>query len=115
VKTSEKVGKTPELPRSHRESLALLAKMRASMLDGGGKDRQARQKAKGKKTARERIQYLVDGGSFVENQPYELSRIDDFGMDSKKISGDGVITGSALVEGRPEYGSEDGETLGSNQ
>ncbi|MDA3956915.1 acyl-CoA carboxylase subunit beta [Oceanispirochaeta sp.] len=115
MKTSEKVGKTPELPRSHRESLALLAKMRASMLDGGGKDRQARQKAKGKKTARERIQYLVDGGSFVENQPYELSRIDDFGMDSKKISGDGVITGSALVESRQIWlSSQDFTVLGGS-
>lgn len=112
---SEKADKVPELPRTHRESLALLEKMRKSMLAGGGEDRRARQRAKGKHTARERIQLLVDDGSFIENQPYELSRIDDFGMDKKKISGDGVITGSALMGGRQVWmSSQDFTVLGGS-
>jgi len=116
MSTSEKgTEERPELPYSHRESLKLLEQMRQSMLAGGGEDRQARQKAKGKHTARERIQLLTDEGSFVENHPYELSRIDDFGMDSKKISGDGVITGSALLGGRQIWlSSQDFTVLGGS-
>ncbi len=114
-KLEKATDSTPELPYSHRESLKLLDKMRSSMLAGGGEDRQARQRSKGKHTARERIQLLTDEGSFVENHPYEMSRIDDFGMDSKKISGDGVITGSALLGGRQIWlSSQDFTVLGGS-
>ncbi len=114
-KQAQNAEPVKELPRTHRESLALLEKMKKLMLAGGGEDRQAKQRAKGKHTARERIDMLGDEGSFVENQPYELGRIDDFGMDKKKFSGDGVITGSALVEGRQVWlSSQDFTVLGGS-
>ena len=112
---AENAEPVKELPRSHRESLALLEKMKKSMLAGGGEDRKEKQRAKGKHTARERIEILTDEGSFVENQPYELGRIDDFGMDKKRFSGDGVITGSALMEGRQIWlSSQDFTVLGGS-
>ncbi len=119
MKASEKAEPKTEavkgLPRSHRESLALLEKMKTTMLAGGGQARQERQHARGKHTARERIELLGDPGSFVENQPYKRGRIDDFGMDKKKFSGDGVVTGSALLEGRQVWlSSQDFTVLGGS-
>ena len=104
-----------ELPRAHRESLANLAKEKEKMLAGGGASRQAKQREKGKKTARERIQFLVDKDSFVENQPYVSTRITDFGMDKKKFSGDGVVVGSAKLDGRQIWlTSQDFTVLGGS-
>ncbi len=132
VRASEKVNKKKELsnreeekpeqgidydslPAAHRESLANMTRTRETMLAGGGESRQANQRAKGKKTARERIQYLTDKGSFVENQPYMKSRNEDFGMDKKKFFGDGVVTGSALVDGRQVWlSSQDFTVLGGS-
>ncbi len=66
---------------------------------------QARQKqhAKGKKTARERLELLLDPGSFMEFDKFSVHRCDNFGMQDKKIPGDGVITGSGKIHGRPVY------------
>ncbi|MEW6747276.1 MAG: carboxyl transferase domain-containing protein [Planctomycetota bacterium] len=80
-----------------------LKQLRGATLSGGGPDRIEAQHAKGKLTARERIDLLVDEGSFVELDRYVVHRCDAFGMGSKKILGDGVVTGHALVEGRPIY------------
>ncbi len=111
----DQVKETRELPRAHRESLAHMTKAKETMLAGGGESRQAKQRAKGKKTARERIHFLADKGSFVENQPYMKSRIDDFGMENKKFYGDGVITGSALLDGRQVWlSSQDFTVLGGS-
>lgn len=104
-----------EIPKAHRDAVAHLVKKKESMLAGGGESRQAKQRAKGKKTARERIHFLADKGSFVENQPYVSSRSDDFGMDKKKFSGDGVISGSVLIEGRQIWlTSQDFTVLGGS-
>ncbi|WP_046173780.1 acyl-CoA carboxylase subunit beta [Domibacillus indicus] len=70
---------------------------------GGGDERIARQHEKGKFTARERIDLLVDPGSFVELNPFMEHRIADFGLDKIKGSGDGVVTGYGKVNGRPIY------------
>lgn len=67
---------------------------------GGGAARQDAQRAKGKKTARERIDALLDGGSFVESHVFIQGRSTEFGMDTKRFAGDGVVTGSGTVDGR---------------
>ena len=70
---------------------------------GGGETRIEKQHAQGKLTARERLGLLLDEGSFAELDRFMVHRTDDFGMGDKKILGDGVVTGSGLIEGRPVY------------
>ncbi|WP_394187840.1 acyl-CoA carboxylase subunit beta [Paenisporosarcina quisquiliarum] len=70
---------------------------------GGGDERIERQHAKGKLTARERIDLLVDQGTFVELNPFIEHRTVDFGMDKQKGPGEGVVTGYGKVNGRPIY------------
>jgi len=70
---------------------------------GGGDERIEKQHAKGKLTARERIDLLVDRGTFVELNPFVEHRTVDFGMDSQKGPGDGVVTGYGKVNGRAIY------------
>ena len=70
---------------------------------GGGEKRIAAQHAKGKLTARERIAALVDPDSFIEQQPFVTVRSTDFGMDRQRVPGDGVVTGSAKIEGRQVF------------
>ncbi|MBU0904209.1 MAG: methylmalonyl-CoA carboxyltransferase [Firmicutes bacterium] len=70
---------------------------------GGGDERIERQHAKGKLTARERIDLLVDQGTFVELNPFIEHRTVDFGMDKQKGPGEGVVTGYGKVNGRSIY------------
>jgi len=70
---------------------------------GGGEKRIEAQHAKGKLTARERIELLVDEGSFEELDTFVEHRCTDFGMEENKISGDGVVTGSGFINGRLVY------------
>jgi len=67
---------------------------------GGGQQRIEEQHKKGKMTARERIHYLLDEGSFEELDKFVVHRCQDFGMDKKKIPGDGVVTGHGTINGR---------------
>ncbi len=83
--------------------LERLRRMREETLLGGGAERIAAQHAKGKLTARERIDFLVDEGSFVELDRFVTHRCTDFGMADQKFLGDGVVTGHALIDGRPVY------------
>src|SRR5690348_10113552 len=80
-----------------REKLAALD---AQAELGGGQERIDRQHQEGKLTSRERIELLLDPGSFIELDKFKVHRRDDFGMSAKKILGDGVITGYGTVEGR---------------
>jgi propionyl-CoA carboxylase beta chain len=70
---------------------------------GGGDERVQKQHEKGKLTARERIDLLVDKGSFVEINPFIEHRSHDFGLGDQKGPGDGVVTGYGKVNGRPIY------------
>ena len=70
-----------------------LEERREKALAGGGEKRIASQHKKGKLTARERLEYLFDKGSFQEVGAFIESRFTDFGMKEKKLPGDGVITG----------------------
>lgn len=73
---------------------------RQQALEGGGAARQAKQHEKGKLTARERIELLLDQGSFREYDMLKSHRCSDFGMDKQHYPGDGVITGRGLINGR---------------
>ncbi|MGK3985356.1 carboxyl transferase domain-containing protein [Sorangium sp. So ce136] len=88
----------PTAPRP--PALARLDDMNRRALDGGGKDRLAKQHEAGKLSARERIDLLLDPGSFVEIDRFVVHRCADFGMDKQKVLGDGVVTGWGLVDGR---------------
>ena len=70
---------------------------------GGGPERIQKQKAGGKMTARERIEFFLDDGSFEEFDKFVVHRSTDFGMENQKILGDGVITGHGLVDGREVF------------
>ena len=70
---------------------------------GGGQDRIDKQHKAGKKTARERIADLLDPGTFVELDKLVKHRCSDFGMDKKRIPGDGVISGYGKIDGRLVY------------
>ncbi|GAA0458445.1 hypothetical protein GCM10008935_11960 [Alkalibacillus silvisoli] len=70
---------------------------------GGGDDKIQKQRDKGKMTARERIGYLLDEGSFVELNPFIEHRVTDFGMQGKEVPGEGVVTGYGTVNGRAIY------------
>lgn len=79
---------------------AELEKRRSAAKLGGGKDRIAAQHSKGKLTARERIDLLVDIGSFEEFDAFKKHRCNDFGMEKTHIPGDGVISGWGTINGR---------------
>ena len=66
----------------------------------GGEERLKRQRQSGRMTARERVEFLLDRGSFVELDKFKTHRITDFEMADKKIPGDGVITGFGTIDGR---------------
>ncbi len=70
---------------------------------GGGEDRLAKHKDGGRLTARERLDVLLDPGSFVEIDRFVAHRCTNFGMDDKKIAGDGVVTGYGRVNGKLVY------------
>src|ERR1700719_3650629 len=86
-----------------KEMLARLDARRERARLGGGKERIAAQHAKGKLTARERIELLLDHDSFEEFDMFVEHRNDDFGMEKTKIPGDGVVTGWGTVNGRTVF------------
>ncbi|WP_028896320.1 acyl-CoA carboxylase subunit beta [Prevotella sp. HUN102] len=80
----------------------LVAKREQARL-GGGEKAIEKQHARGKYTARERIEMLVDKGSFEEYDMFKLHRCHNFGMEKKQFYGDGVVAGSATIDGRLVY------------
>ncbi len=88
---------------SAREKLRQLEELRVRSLEGGGPERLARQHEQGKLGARERLDVLLDEGSFVELDRFVEHRCVEFGLDSQRIPGDGVVTGYGKIEGRTVY------------
>ena len=84
-------------------NIAEMEKRRAAARMGGGQKRIDAQHAKGKLTARERLDILLDEGSFEEVDAYVEHNCVDFGMPDNKIPGDGVVTGSGTINGRLVY------------
>jgi acetyl-CoA carboxylase carboxyltransferase component len=74
---------------------------REKTLEGGGAERVGKHRASGKLTARDRLLAFFDPGSFVETGPYVVHRVNTFGLEERRISGDGVVTGWGEVDGRP--------------
>ncbi len=86
---------------------------REKALKGGGQERIDKQHQTGKMTARERIEVLLDPGTFVEVDGFMESRIDDFGLDKKRFPGDGVVVGYGEIDGRLVFvTSEDFTVIG---
>jgi len=86
-----------------REQLEQLQQKRAASEQGGGPERVATQHQKGKMTARERLDVLLDQGSFVELDRFVTHRATDFGLAEEKYLGDGVVTGWGRIDGRLVY------------
>ncbi len=86
-----------------REKLELLEKRRAEAELGGGPARLAAQHRKGKLSARERLDVLLDEDSFVELDRFVTHRSTDFGLEAQRVYGDGVVTGYGRIEGRLVY------------
>src|SRR4249920_792897 len=86
-----------------REKLELLERRIAESEQGGGDSRVKAQHKKGKLTARERLDLLLDEGSFVELDRFVAHRATDFGLAAQRIPGDGVVTGYGRVNGRLVY------------
>ena len=85
------------------DRLAELRKLREQTHLGGGRARIERQHKSGKLTARERIDVLLDAGSFVEHDAFVVHQATRFGMDKTRPLGDGVVTGQGKIDGRTVY------------
>ncbi len=83
-----------------KDKMAKLAKMEKQARAGGGAKRIEQQHAKGKLTARERIDLLLDKGSFEELDPFITHQATEFGLDQQVYLGDSVVTGSGKINGR---------------
>jgi propionyl-CoA carboxylase beta chain len=85
---------------SHERNLAELAARHAIAEEGGGPERREREHKAGKLSARERVDLLLDEGTFEETDKFVTHRATDFGMDAQRVPGDGFITGYGRVHGR---------------
>ncbi|HXU09799.1 MAG TPA: carboxyl transferase domain-containing protein [Blastocatellia bacterium] len=97
--TSE--SKIEEKPAS--AGLKKLAEKDAAAFAGGGSERIERQYASGKMTARERVEFLLDDGTFEEFDRFKKHRSRDFGMENQQYPGDGVVAGYGLIDGRKVF------------
>ena len=87
----------------NQQKVKKLIDLRAQAKIGGGEKRIASQHAKGKLTARERIEMLLDEGSFEELDMFVTHRCNNFGLEKEKYLGDGVITGHGTIDGRTVF------------
>src|SRR5438045_6177828 len=94
------MAEQPPVTSPRGPALARLDEMNRRALVGGGAARIQKQHEAGKLTARERIDLLVDPGSFVEDGRFVVQRGTDLEMQKQKVLGDGVVTGCGLVDGR---------------
>jgi propionyl-CoA carboxylase beta chain len=85
------------------EKIDALDAMRQESQKGGGQDRIDQQHSRGKLTARERLNLLMDEGTFEELDPFVVHRATDFGLADRKVLGDAVVTGYGQVEGRQVF------------
>jgi len=101
--------------KSMEQLIEDLRQKRERLQQGGGPDRLAKQKEQGKLTARERIDTLLDPGSFEEIGLFAQHRQVHFGMAGKEVPADGVVTGAGAVDGRPIHlASQDFSVLGGS-
>jgi len=97
------------------DKLAKYEEMKQQLRQGSGEEKVAQQHKRGKLTARERIDQILDGGSFSESHAFMTSRSRDFGMEKHHYPGDGVLTGSGTIEGKQVWlASQDFTILGGS-
>src|SRR5437588_7374806 len=101
--TSERTPQDTSALKGTQEKLEELHRLREAAMLGGGVKRIETQHKKGKLTARERIDLLLDPGSFNELDMFVTHRSTDFGLEEQKIPGDGVVTGYGQIDGRLVY------------
>ena len=85
------------------DRIVSLRKLKDQAKLGGGARRIEQQHAKGKLTARERLERLLDDHSFEEIDAFVTHRATDFGLDRRRVPGDGVVTGYGTIDGRLVY------------
>src|SRR3990172_8931140 len=90
-------GELPDPPRSVEERIAELHRRREAAMTPGGHDAAKKQHERGKLTARERLDLLLDHGSFVETDPFAVHRSHDLGMERNRPAGDGGVTGEGAA------------------
>jgi acetyl-CoA carboxylase carboxyltransferase component len=106
-------GEEPE--KTVEDRIDHLRKRKKQALTPGGRDAAKKQHDRGKLTARERLDILMDRDSFVETDPFAIHRAHDFGMDRKRPPGDGVITGYGTIDGRKVFvASQDFSVFGGS-
>ena len=104
---------TTDSPHDHASRR--LEAMRTESLAPAGEEANEKQRARGKRTARERVDALVDPGSFVELDRFAVHRTTEFGLDERSFLGDGVVTGHATIDGRQVFlFSQDFTVLGGS-
>ena len=94
---------TAEIEHNTESRIEEFRRRKALAKQGGGEERIARQHARGRMTARERLDVLLDKGSFREMDVFVTHNCEDFGLGENKIPGDGVVTGYGTIEGRLVY------------
>src|SRR3974390_1014928 len=100
---------------SMEQKIEQMRKKRTELLHGGGADKLEKHRAAGKLTARERVDALVDSGSFMESGLFAQHRATMFGMEGKETPADGVVTGAASMQGRLIHlASQDFTVLGGS-
>jgi len=92
-----------EQERTVEDRIQELRRRRTAALSPGGRDAEQKQHDRGKLSARERLEILMDRGSFVETDPFAVHRAHDFGMDKRRPPGDGAITGYGTIDGRKVF------------
>ncbi|HEY2554733.1 MAG TPA: carboxyl transferase domain-containing protein, partial [Candidatus Cybelea sp.] len=101
--------------KSRAQRYGELERKRAESAVPAGPGALERQHARGKRSARERVESLVDDGSFIEFDRFVVHRANAFGLDEKEFLGDGVVTGRATIDGRQVFlFSQDFSVLGGS-
>src|SRR3954452_16748551 len=98
-----KTENPPANERTVEDRIEELRERRVAALMPAGPEAAEKQHDKGKLTARERLDILMDAGSFVETDPFTVHRSHDFGMDQRKPPGDGIVTGYGTIDGRKVF------------
>ncbi|MFU8769565.1 MAG: carboxyl transferase domain-containing protein, partial [Desulfotignum sp.] len=103
------------MAKTHENELERLRNLQQRAVAGGGEKSVARHRASGKRTARERLALFFDPGTFVELNDLAESQCMDFGMDQRKVPGDGVVIGHGMIDGRLVFAyAQDATVLGGS-
>ena len=92
-----------KFPETHEEKLAYLRELREQAIHSASDEAVEKQHAKGKLTARERVEKLLDPGSFEELDTFVRHRTHEFEMQKRRPWGDAVVTGYGTIDGRPVF------------